>query len=101
MACARAFSASTRSLGLRGREPAPRSRVRARGYGPGPDKASPFKVKWAQITGAPEVTEAFRAYALDVGANVPPIHAVWVGLPVKIIAFSPSQHQVVLQTLRA
>jgi sulfonate transport system substrate-binding protein len=53
------------------------------------DKALPFKVKWAQITGGPEVTEAFHAHALDVGlgANVPPIHAVWVGMPVKIIAF--------------
>jgi sulfonate transport system substrate-binding protein len=53
------------------------------------DKALPFKIKWAQITGGPGVTEAFHAHALDVGlgANVPPIHAVWVGLPVKIIAF--------------
>ncbi len=53
------------------------------------DKALPFKIRWAQITGGPNVTEAFHAHALDVGlgANVPPIHAVWVGLPVKIIAF--------------
>ncbi len=53
------------------------------------DKQLPFKIKWAQITGGPQVTEAFHAHALDVGmgANVPPIHAVWVGLPVKIIAF--------------
>jgi sulfonate transport system substrate-binding protein len=53
------------------------------------DKQLPFTIKWAQITGGPEVTEAFHARALDVGlgANVPPIHAVWVGLPVKIIAF--------------
>ena len=53
------------------------------------DKQLPFTIKWAQITGGPEVTEAFHAKALDVGlgANVPPIHAVWVGLPVKIIAF--------------
>jgi sulfonate transport system substrate-binding protein len=53
------------------------------------DKRLPFTIKWVQITGGPDVTEAFHAKALDVGlgANVPPIHAVWVGLPVKIIAF--------------
>ena len=53
------------------------------------DKQLPFKIKWVQLTGGPAVTEAFHAHALDVGAgaNVPPIHAVWVGLPVKIIAF--------------
>lgn len=53
------------------------------------DKALPFTIKWVHITGGPEVTEAFHAKALDVGlgANVPPIHAAWVGLPVKIIAF--------------
>lgn len=47
-----------------------------------------FTVEWAQITGGPEVTEAFHAGALDVGlaADVPPIHAIWVGIPVKIIA---------------
>ena len=52
------------------------------------DKQLPFRIRWAQITGGPDVTEAFHARALDVGvgANVPPIHAVWVGLPVKIIA---------------
>jgi sulfonate transport system substrate-binding protein len=49
----------------------------------------PFQVKWAQITGGPGVTEAFQAKALDVGsaANIPPIHATWVGIPVKIVAF--------------
>jgi sulfonate transport system substrate-binding protein len=48
----------------------------------------PFKVKWAKITGGPGVTEAFHARALDVGssADMPPIHATWVGIPVKIIA---------------
>jgi sulfonate transport system substrate-binding protein len=53
------------------------------------DKRLPFTIRWAQITGGPQVTEAFHAKALDVGlgANVPPIHAVWVGMPVKIIAF--------------
>jgi len=49
----------------------------------------PFKVRWEHMTGGPEVTEAFNAKALDVGlgASVPPIHAVWVGIPVKVIGF--------------
>ena len=48
----------------------------------------PFKVKWAEIAGGPAVTEAFHARSLDVGsaADIPPIHATWVGIPVKIIA---------------
>lgn len=52
-------------------------------------KTLPFRVQFAQITGGPGVTEAFQAKALDVGsaANIPPIHAVWVGIPVKIVAF--------------
>jgi sulfonate transport system substrate-binding protein len=51
-------------------------------------KDLPFQVEWAQITGGPAVTEAFSAKALDVGsaANIPPIHATWVGIPVKILA---------------
>ncbi len=58
----------------------------------------PFTLKWAQITGGPDVTEAFHAKALDVGlgANVPPLHATWVGLPVRIVAFrerrDPARH---------
>jgi sulfonate transport system substrate-binding protein len=58
----------------------------------------PFKVRWAQITGGPAVTEAFHARALDVGvaADVPPIHATWVGIPVRIIAVrlrkDPARH---------
>lgn len=52
------------------------------------DRALPFKIRWARIAGGPAVTEAFHARALDVGASadIPPIHAVWVGMPVKIIA---------------
>ena len=52
------------------------------------DKQLPFQVQWAQITGGPAVTEAFHAKALDVGAaaDIPPIHAIWVGIPVKMIA---------------
>ncbi|PZU09802.1 ABC transporter substrate-binding protein [Sphingomonas sp.] len=53
------------------------------------DKKVPFRIEWAEITGGPEVTEAFHAGALDVGfgASVPPIHAIWMGIPVRIIAF--------------
>lgn len=49
----------------------------------------PFRVQWAEITGGPDTTEAFHAGALDVGlgANVPPIHAHWSGIPVRIIGF--------------
>ncbi|MBT1159510.1 ABC transporter substrate-binding protein [Aminobacter anthyllidis] len=48
----------------------------------------PFKVEWANISGGPQTIEAFRANALDVGsvADIPPIHATWTGLKVKIIA---------------
>ncbi|NIJ37366.1 sulfonate transport system substrate-binding protein [Sphingopyxis panaciterrae] len=62
------------------------------------NKQLPFTIRWAQITGGPDVTEAFHAKALDVGvgANIPPIHATWVGLPVRIIAVrqrrDPLQH---------
>ena len=53
------------------------------------DKQVPFRIEWAEITGGPEVTEAFHAGALDVGfgASVPPIHAVWMGIPVRIIGY--------------
>jgi sulfonate transport system substrate-binding protein len=53
------------------------------------DKALPFTIQWAEITGGPDVTEAFHAGALDVGlgANVPPIHADWSGIAVRIIGF--------------
>jgi len=51
-------------------------------------KDVPFTIKWAQIAGGPGVTEAFHAKVLDVGlgVHIPPIHAVWVGIPVRIIA---------------
>jgi sulfonate transport system substrate-binding protein len=53
------------------------------------DKKLPFAIQWAEITGGPDTTEAFHAGALDVGlgANVPPIHADWSGIPVRIVAF--------------
>jgi len=45
-------------------------------------------VEWANISGGPQTTEAFRAGALDVGsvAEIPPINATWTGLQVKIVA---------------
>jgi sulfonate transport system substrate-binding protein len=48
----------------------------------------PFQIEWANISGGPRTIEAFRANALDVGAvaDIPPIHATWTGLPVKIVA---------------
>ncbi len=61
-------------------------------------KELPFKIRWAEIAGGPAVTEAFHARALDVGsaADIPPIRAVWVGMPVKMIAIrfreDPANH---------
>jgi sulfonate transport system substrate-binding protein len=57
------------------------------------DKDLPFEIQWANIAGGPGVTEAFQAKALDVGsaANIPPIHAIWFGIPVKIIAWREKQ----------
>ena len=51
------------------------------------DKVSKF-VQFANLSGGPQTTEAFRAKALDLGsvAEIPPIHATWTGLDVKIVA---------------
>ena len=51
------------------------------------DKVSKF-VQFANLSGGPQTTEAFRAHALDVGAvaEIPSIHATWTGLHVKIVA---------------
>ncbi|WP_206314177.1 ABC transporter substrate-binding protein [Streptomyces coryli] len=48
----------------------------------------PFKVKWANISGGPQCSEAFRAGALDAcqAAEIPSIHAHWTGLDTKLIA---------------
>ncbi|HZG02509.1 MAG TPA: ABC transporter substrate-binding protein [Streptomyces sp.] len=48
----------------------------------------PFKVKWVQMSGGPQCSEAFRAGELDVcsAAEVPSIHARWTGLPTKLVA---------------
>ncbi len=53
------------------------------------EKKLPFRIEWAEITGGPDVTEAFHAGVLDVGfgASVPPVHAVWMGIPARIVAF--------------
>ncbi|ONI67638.1 ABC transporter [Kribbella sp. ALI-6-A] len=50
-------------------------------------KVSQF-VQFANLSGGPQTTEAFRAKALDLGsvAEIPPIHATWTGLQVKIVA---------------
>lgn len=49
-----------------------------------------FEVKWANISGGPKATEAFRAKALDVSAvaEIPSIFAQWNNLPVRNIAYS-------------
>jgi sulfonate transport system substrate-binding protein len=48
----------------------------------------PFKVAWANISGGPLTTQAFRAHALDIGAvaDIPPIFANWTGMLVKVVA---------------
>ncbi|MFC9687154.1 ABC transporter substrate-binding protein [Kribbella sp. NPDC056951] len=51
------------------------------------DKVEKY-VKFANLSGGPQTTEAFRAHALDLGsvAEIPAIHATWTGLKVKIVA---------------
>ncbi|MEU5002340.1 ABC transporter substrate-binding protein [Streptomyces sp. NPDC021622] len=48
----------------------------------------PFKVKWANVSGGPQCSEAFRAHSLDVcsAAEIPSIHAHWTGLDTKLVA---------------
>lgn len=48
-----------------------------------------FEVKWANLSGGPQTSEAFRAHALDVGsvAEIPSIFATWNNLPVRNIAY--------------
>ncbi|GAA4228270.1 ABC transporter substrate-binding protein [Actinomadura meridiana] len=48
----------------------------------------PFESEWANFSGGPKTSEAFRAGALDVGAvaDIPPLHARWTGLKVRIVA---------------
>ncbi|WP_458779636.1 ABC transporter substrate-binding protein [Arthrobacter sp. D3-16] len=55
-----------------------------------------INVEFANISGGPQTTEAFRANALDVGsvADIPPIHATWTGLDVRIITSAYRQDAV-------
>ncbi|CAN7206622.1 ABC transporter substrate-binding protein [Pseudarthrobacter oxydans] len=55
-----------------------------------------INLEFANISGGPQTTEAFRAKALDVGsvADIPPIHATWTGLDVRIIASAYRQDAV-------
>lgn len=48
-----------------------------------------FEVEWANISGGPQTSEAFRARVLDVGsvAEIPSIFANWNNLPVRNIAY--------------
>ncbi|MBK4216759.1 ABC transporter substrate-binding protein [Paracoccus caeni] len=48
-----------------------------------------FTVEWANISGGPQSSEAFRANALDISsvAEIPSIHATWTNLPVRNIAY--------------
>ncbi|MFE2497510.1 ABC transporter substrate-binding protein [Streptomyces scopuliridis] len=48
----------------------------------------PFKVKWANISGGPQCSEAFRARSLDIcsAAEIPSVHAHWTGLDTKLVA---------------
>jgi sulfonate transport system substrate-binding protein len=52
------------------------------------DRDAPYRIQWAEISGGPGITEAFHAKVLDGGSamNIPPIHATWVGIPVRMIA---------------
>ncbi|RMI36902.1 ABC transporter substrate-binding protein [Streptomyces triticirhizae] len=48
----------------------------------------PFEVEWANLSGGPQCSEAFRANSLDVcsAAEIPSIHAHWTGLDTKLVA---------------
>lgn len=54
----------------------------------GLDKKLGFEVKWANLSGGPQTSEAFRAKALDLGsvADIPGINAHWTGLATKFVA---------------
>jgi sulfonate transport system substrate-binding protein len=54
----------------------------------GAAKKLPFDVEWANISGGPQCSEAFRAHSLDLcaSAEVPSIHAHWTGLETKLVA---------------
>lgn len=62
----------------------------------GLDKELTFEVNWANISGGPQTSEAFRAKALDVGAvaEIPSIFANWNNLPVRNIAYSERRNPI-------
>jgi sulfonate transport system substrate-binding protein len=64
------------------------------------DKTLPFRIQWAQLSGGPQVNQAFQAKALDVGsaADIPPIHATWIGIPTKIVAYRLRQDPIAFPT---
>lgn len=64
------------------------------------DKRLPFRIQWTEAYGGPNVNQAFQAKALDVGttADIPPIHATWIGIPVKIIAYRLRQDPIAYPT---
>ncbi|WP_049571403.1 ABC transporter substrate-binding protein [Streptomyces sp. SBT349] len=47
-----------------------------------------FDVEWAELSGGPQCSEAFRADALDVcaAAEIPSVHARWTGLDTRLVA---------------
>ncbi|WP_051130723.1 ABC transporter substrate-binding protein [Nesterenkonia alba] len=49
-----------------------------------------FDVEWANFSGGPRTSEAFRAGALDAGAvaEIPALHAYWTDLPTRTITAS-------------
>lgn len=54
----------------------------------------PCAIEWQNMSGGPQTLEAFRAGALDAGAvgDTPPIHAMFTGVPVKIITAQLREH---------
>lgn len=64
------------------------------------DKGLPFRIQWTRLSGGPQVNQAFQAKALDVGtaADIPPIHAHWIGIPTKIIAYRLRQDPIAFPT---
>jgi len=72
---------------LRIGDPATQAAIEASGLDKEVD-ALGFDVEWANLSGGPKTTEAFRAGALDVGQaqDIPPLFATWTDTPVRIVA---------------
>jgi sulfonate transport system substrate-binding protein len=60
----------------------------------GQDKAVPYRIEWSVFTSGPQLVEAQRAKAVDVGltADTPPIFAQAAATPVKIVAVERLQN---------